>query len=148
LRTSGLLQGQETLTVTTLQQKVALQIAGLGVGWLPESVARPLIAQGALRGLLTLDPKPAATLQYGWRRTDPGKALKWWLSRLELPRVRERLVSPPEHDAPKPATRLRRSALAPTAKPSRARSAPSPSELAVYSGSSKLTATWLCAARL
>ena len=127
LRTSGLLQGQETLTVATLQQKVALQIAGLGVGWLPESVARPLIAQGVLRGLLTLDPKPPATLQYGWRRTDPGKALKWWLSKLELPRVRERLVSPSEHDPPKPVTRLRRSAMAPSAKPSRARSTRGPS---------------------
>lgn len=129
LRTSGLLQGQETLTVATLQQKVALQIAGLGVGWLPESVSRPLIAQGVLRGLRTLDPKPPATLQYGWRRTDPGKALKWWLSRLELPRVRERLVSPPENDAPKPATRLRRSAPVPTAKPSRARRALSPASI-------------------
>ena len=36
----------------------------------------------------------------------------------------------------------------PTARPRRKRSVPIASELAVYSGLSKLTATWLCAPRL
>jgi hypothetical protein len=42
------------------------------------------------------EPRPPATLHYGWRRADPGNALDWWLSRLELPQVRERLLDGPQ----------------------------------------------------
>jgi DNA-binding transcriptional LysR family regulator len=95
-RSAGLLSGQETLTVATLEQKVAMQVAGLGVGWLPEPFARPHLACGRLVALRPAEPRAAATLQYGWRRADPGKALTWWLGRLDLPRVRERLLDGPE----------------------------------------------------
>ncbi len=91
---AGLLAGQDTLTVATLEQKVAMQIAGLGVGWLPEPVARAHLQRGSLIALSTIEPRPAAMVHYGWRKADAGKALKWWLSKLELPRVREQLLSP------------------------------------------------------
>jgi DNA-binding transcriptional LysR family regulator len=93
-RSTGLLAGQDTLTVATLEQKVAMQIAGLGVGWLPEPIAREHLARGALIALPTIEPRPAAMVHYGWRKADAGKALKWWLSKLELPRVREQLLRP------------------------------------------------------
>jgi DNA-binding transcriptional LysR family regulator len=95
-RTAGLLSGQETLTVATLEQKVAMQVAGLGVGWLPEPFARPHLAGGRLVARRPAEPRPAPTVHYGWRRADPGNALKWWLGRLDLPRVRERLLDGPE----------------------------------------------------
>jgi DNA-binding transcriptional LysR family regulator len=94
-RAAGLLTGQDTLTVATLEQKVAMQIAALGVGWLPEPFARPQLACGRLVARRTADPRPPAMLHYGWRRADPGKALKWWLAKLDLPLVRERLVEGP-----------------------------------------------------
>jgi DNA-binding transcriptional LysR family regulator len=94
-RTSGLLSGQDTLTVATLEQKVAMQIAGLGVGWLPEPFARAHLACERLVARHTADPRPPATLHYAWRRADPGKALKWWLAKLDLPRVREQLAGGP-----------------------------------------------------
>jgi DNA-binding transcriptional LysR family regulator len=94
-RAAGLLAGQDRLTVATLEQKVAMQVAGLGVGWLPEPFARPHLACGRLVARRTVEPRPPAMLHYGWRRSDPGNALKWWLSRLEVPRVRERLVDGP-----------------------------------------------------
>jgi DNA-binding transcriptional LysR family regulator len=100
-RSAGLLAGQETLTVATAEQKVSMQIAGLGVGWLPEPFARPHLACGRLVARRPTEPRPAATLHYGWRRADPGKALTWWLSRLELPQVRERLLDGPS-SAPLP----------------------------------------------
>jgi DNA-binding transcriptional LysR family regulator len=100
-RSSGLLTGQETLTVATLEQKVAMQVAGLGVGWLPEPFARPHLACGRLVARRTAEPRPPAVLHYGWRRADAGNALKWWLGRLDLPQVRERLIDGPE-SAPLP----------------------------------------------
>ena len=95
-RSTGLLSGQPTLTVATLEQKVAMQVAGLGVGWLPEPFARSHLACGRLVARRPAEPRPAAMLHYGWRRADPGKALKWWLGKLDLPRVRERLLEGPE----------------------------------------------------
>ena len=93
-RDAGLLSGQEILTVATLEQKVAMQLAGIGVGWLPEPFARPHLASGRLVARRPQEPRPAATVHYGWRRGDIGCALAWWLERLELPRVRQRLLDP------------------------------------------------------
>jgi DNA-binding transcriptional LysR family regulator len=98
-RTTGLLSGQPTLTVATLEQKVAMQIAGLGVGWLPEPFARRELAKGRLRVLRLAEPRSPAVVHYGWRRADPGNALSWWLGRLDLPRVRERLLDGPAAEA-------------------------------------------------
>jgi DNA-binding transcriptional LysR family regulator len=103
-RSSGLLSGQETLTVATLEQKVAMQVAGLGVGWLPEPFARPQLACGRLVARRTAEPRPPVMLHYAWRRADPGQALKWWLERLEPPRVRALLIDGPQA-APLPETR-------------------------------------------
>jgi DNA-binding transcriptional LysR family regulator len=102
-RAAGLLAGQETLTVATLEHKAAMQAAGLGVGWLPERIARPYQAAGRLVARRTADPRPAAVLHYAWRRADAGRAMGWWLARLDVPRVRERLVEePPAAPAPAP----------------------------------------------
>ncbi|HQD83695.1 MAG TPA: GntR family transcriptional regulator, partial [Quisquiliibacterium sp.] len=69
----------------------------LGCGWLPESFARPHIAAGRLVEKRTQQARPVDPLQYGWRRARRGKALSWWLSRLEVARVRKRLLLGPEH---------------------------------------------------
>lgn len=100
-RSAGLLSGQPTLTVATLEQKVAMQVAGLGVGWLPEPFARPHLACGRLVARRPAEPRPAALLHYGWRRAEPGNALKWWLAKLDQPRVRELLLDGPK-SAPLP----------------------------------------------
>jgi len=94
-RARGLLSGQPTLTVGTLEHKVVLQVAGLGVGWLPEPFARAPLADGRLVAKRCAEPRPPALLHYGWRRADPGLALRWWLQRLDTPLVRERLLDGP-----------------------------------------------------
>ena len=92
---SGLLSGQSLLTVATMEQKVAAQIAGLGVGYLPEAFARPHLVAGRLVAKTVAEPKPPARLRYAWRTADRGKALAWWLDRLSVARVRERLLDGP-----------------------------------------------------
>jgi DNA-binding transcriptional LysR family regulator len=94
-RTLGLLHGQALLTVATMEQKVAAQRAGLGCGFLPEAFARPWLATGELVELQLEDPRPAVPLRYAWRSGSAGKALTWWLSRLEVARVRKALLSGP-----------------------------------------------------
>lgn len=117
-RSAGLLSGQDTLTVATREQKIAMQVAGLGAGWLPEPFARPHLAGGRLVARACATPRPAATLHTGWRRADAGNALRWWLERLETPRVRARLLDGPE---PVPDGAAPSAGRTPGASPRRAR---------------------------
>ncbi|MBK8765745.1 MAG: LysR family transcriptional regulator [Burkholderiaceae bacterium] len=100
LRSAVLVSGQATLTVATLEQKVAMQVAGLGAGYLPEAFARPHLASGRLVERQTTRRSEAEVVQYAWRRAARGKAQAWWLSRLEVARVRRQLLAgPPEPPA-------------------------------------------------
>lgn len=94
-RTAGLLSGQDLLTVATLEHKVALQVAGLGCGWIPAPFARPWLDTGRLVERRTQEGRPPVTLRYAWRTAGRGKALAWWLRQLESPRLRQSLVSGP-----------------------------------------------------
>ncbi len=95
-RTMGLLSGQPVLTVATMNQKLEAQIAGLGIGYLPKYLALNHLKSGQLIERRVAEPKPSSSTTYAWRRTRPGKALSWWLSKLEVAQVRRRLLlSPP-----------------------------------------------------
>jgi len=92
-RNSGLLSGQDCLNVPSMQAKVEAQVAGLGVGYLPAHLARPLVAAGRLVVKEVEETKPKAQLCVAWRPRGAGKALRWFLSRLEEPSVREALLA-------------------------------------------------------
>ncbi|MBK8765905.1 MAG: LysR family transcriptional regulator [Burkholderiaceae bacterium] len=95
LRSAGLVSGQATLTVATLDQKVAMQVAGIGGGYLPEAFARPYLASGQLVVRQTTRRPEAEVVQYAWRRAARGKAQAWWLGRLDVARVRRQLLAGP-----------------------------------------------------
>lgn len=91
----GVVPGQECISVGTLEQKIQAQKAGLGVGYVPEPFARPLLTRGTLKALPLSIHREPARLFYAWAAPKPGKALAWWLSKLKTPRVRQRLLSGP-----------------------------------------------------
>ena len=92
-RTVGLVSGQDTLTVPTLEAKVAAHIAGLGVGFLPRWVAEREAYAGHLRILATEEPHPGGEIVVAWAAGNTGKALKWFVKRLEDPLVAAALLS-------------------------------------------------------
>lgn len=93
-RSAGLANGQDTLTVSTMQAKLEAQVAGLGVGFLPVTLAAPAIAAGQLVRRQTEEGSATVTrLSLAWRTRDVGKGLKWWLARLEEPGVRQALLA-------------------------------------------------------
>lgn len=81
-RTSGILTGQDVLTVPDMQAKLQAQIAGLGVGYLPKKLAEKHTASGELVIKLVAEPKPEATSFLAWR-SKGGKAQQWLLTELQ-----------------------------------------------------------------
>ena len=92
-RTVGLLSGQDTLTVPSLEAKVAAQVAGLGVGRLPRWIAEREQYAGRLK-ILEVEVRMASGEAFiAWRPANAGKALKWFLKRLEDPLVTASMLS-------------------------------------------------------
>ena len=91
-RSVGLLTGQDVLTVPDLESKVAAQVAGLGCGYLPAHAAAPLIKAKRLVAKEVEEIKPAGNLYYAWRSREKGKALRWFLKRLEHQETRASLL--------------------------------------------------------
>ena len=92
-RTVGLLSGQDVLTVPHLEAKVAALVAGLGVGRIPRWVAEREAYAGRLRILRCAIESPPGELVYAWTADRAGKALKWFVKRLEDPLVAASLLS-------------------------------------------------------
>ena len=92
-RTVGLLSGQDTLTVPSMEAKAAAQVAGLGVGFLPRWIAEREAAAGRLRVLEVAGQRPSGDLLIAWRPGQEGRALKWFAKRLEDPLVAAELLT-------------------------------------------------------
>ncbi|HEX6829030.1 MAG TPA: LysR family transcriptional regulator [Burkholderiales bacterium] len=82
-RTAGILSGQNVLTVPNLEVKLAAQRAAIGVGYLPRAVAEREAAGGRLLVKATEEPKAPQQMFIAWRTGQEGKALRWFLKRLE-----------------------------------------------------------------
>ncbi|MEK9824896.1 MAG: LysR family transcriptional regulator [Methylotenera sp.] len=81
-RTSGILSGQDVLTVPDMEAKLQAQISGLGVGYLPKTLAEKYAAAGKLVIKQVAEPKPEVTSFLAWR-TDGGKAQQWLIKELQ-----------------------------------------------------------------
>ena len=84
-RTSGLLTGQDVLTVPDMTAKIEAQRQGLGVGYLPMHMALQEVQAGKLVAKQVEAFKPEAQLFIAWRSSHKGKALQWWTERLVKP---------------------------------------------------------------
>ena len=91
-RSVNLLTGQDVLTVPDLEAKVAAQVAGLGCGYLPAHAVAPQVKAKRLVVKEVEEIKPAGNLYYAWRSQEKGKALRWFLKRLEDQEVRASLL--------------------------------------------------------
>lgn len=93
--TLGLLAGQDVLTVSTMAAKLDAQLRGLGAGFVPEPLARPFLETGRLVAKHVQRPSRVARTSYAWRDAGglgPGRALRWWLTRLEGAATRAALL--------------------------------------------------------
>ena len=94
--TFNLLAGQDVLTVPTMQHKLEAQLRGIGAGYLPLPLAQPFIDAGRLIVKSVEKPRDAFPVAYAWRHSrhtaERGRALSWWLNRLQHATTREALL--------------------------------------------------------
>lgn len=82
-RTSGILSGQDVLTVPNMAAKCLAQIQGLGVGYLPKPLAEKHVLSGDLVIKAVTEHKPATPCFLVWK-TGGGKAQQWLVKRLQM----------------------------------------------------------------
>jgi DNA-binding transcriptional LysR family regulator len=90
--TRGLLDMQQRVVMPTMQAKIDAQIRGVGCGYVPRILAGPYLDQGVLVEKATRDGEIRERQVYAWRAPAVGEALKWWLGKLESPRLRGALT--------------------------------------------------------
>ncbi|WP_426114573.1 LysR family transcriptional regulator [Massilia sp. PWRC2] len=99
--TVAVLPGQDVFTVSDMRSKIDAQLRGLGVGFLPETYARPYLGNGSLvaRELLRAPHvmQFCAVWQAAPARSSQGRALAWWLERLEHDVTRAALLGAGKH---------------------------------------------------
>lgn len=91
-RTAGILNGQDVLTVHTLDAKLALMIAGLGIGYLPRILAAPYLQNGQLVEKSLKEKRSCTKMFYAWKEESPGKALAWFIDNLALAIQQQQLI--------------------------------------------------------
>jgi DNA-binding transcriptional LysR family regulator len=91
-RSSGLLSGQDVLTVPDVETKVEAHVAGLGVGYLPRWRAEKEAAAGRLRIKSVAEDRPPVPLLAAWRADHEGRALAWFVERMGDPLLKARLL--------------------------------------------------------
>lgn len=74
----SLFEGQKRITVNTLEDKIQLQVAGMGHGFLPKHVVKHYIRTGALIEKSVQELQKEASIYLAWRTHDHGPALTWW----------------------------------------------------------------------
>ncbi|MEP1213587.1 MAG: LysR substrate-binding domain-containing protein [Marinobacter sp.] len=79
---AGIFRRQRTITVANIDQKIAVQQAGLAVGWLPEARVREQLANGTLIALDVHEPRQPIMLHLARHSEDQGKALMWFWEKL------------------------------------------------------------------
>lgn len=82
-RSIGLLAGQPRITVSDIEAKIALQIAGLGYGFLPACRIEAALKRRELVARDVAQPRPGEPLWLAWNAAAEGEAQKWWRQRLQ-----------------------------------------------------------------
>ncbi|WP_428774996.1 LysR family transcriptional regulator [Vibrio sp.] len=78
----NILQKQPRLTVTNFNAKIDALRSGLGIGTLPEQIARPLIESGELQVIEGTDPIVVEIIM-AWKRNKIGEAKSWCIQYLK-----------------------------------------------------------------
>jgi len=69
--------------VSTVRQKIAAQLRGLGVGYLPRHIVQPQLDDGTLVNLPLVDGRIVEPMYAVWKKGNKGRALRWFVVALQ-----------------------------------------------------------------
>ena len=93
-KVAWLLRGQKALVAPDYRTKIAMHVAGLGIGFLPRYFAQPYIDDGRLVALPVQINKIPTPLHLAWEVRPHQPCRQWWLEHLRSPAVWAALLSP------------------------------------------------------
>jgi len=93
--TSGLLSGQDVLTVNNMRAKYRAQRMGLGAGFLPINWIENDVVLGNLVVKQVEEKKEEGQVYLAWPTAHKGRALQWFLTHLEDSVTNANLLNPP-----------------------------------------------------
>lgn len=91
-RTTGIIEDQEIFTVSTFQEKIEALSYGLGIGYLPEAIAKPLIENKTLTAINVSSEKVKGNVSFAWHHQSVAKAKSWWIEKLSLSKIQKMLL--------------------------------------------------------
>ncbi|GAM66303.1 transcriptional regulator [Vibrio sp. JCM 19236] len=65
-----------------MESKIAAQVAGLGVGFVPKHLAKPYTNEGLLVEKECAIPRPIQDAYIAWHKDQDGKAFQWFVEHL------------------------------------------------------------------
>jgi len=80
--THRLFEKQTVLRVASLEQKIAAQIRGLGIGFLPTHRISNQLKAGELVALPINKDAPVTPVFIGWHMNNKGRAIRWFIDKL------------------------------------------------------------------
>ena len=84
VRSTGLLDGSSRIAVSSIEHKIAAQVRGLGVGYLPRFRIKRELEEGRLVELALSESRPPRAISVAWRNTSKGRGLHWFIKQLQL----------------------------------------------------------------
>ncbi|MEZ9130542.1 LysR substrate-binding domain-containing protein [Vibrio breoganii] len=82
VRDSGLFKSRQLIRVNSMESKIAAQIEGLGVGFIPTHLAKPFLESGQLVEKECSIPRPSHEIYLAWHKDQKGKAFEWFIEHL------------------------------------------------------------------
>ncbi|PJC86751.1 LysR family transcriptional regulator [Vibrio sp. HA2012] len=82
VQNSGLFASKQVIQVSSIESKIAAQLRGLGVGFIPVHLAQPYLDSGQLIAKECAFPRPGQDIYIAWHKEQEGRALEWFVDRL------------------------------------------------------------------
>lgn len=82
VRDSGLFNSKQVIRVNSMTSKLKAQVKGLGIGFLPEHMAKPYIKSDQLIAKECAIPRPSQDVYIAWHKHQEGKAFGWFVEKL------------------------------------------------------------------
>lgn len=81
-RESGLFESKQQIRVSNMGSKLEAQSLGLGIGFLPQHIAKPALDDGRLVAKAVAFPRPALPIYAAYEKRKQGKALNWFFEQI------------------------------------------------------------------